>query len=326
MSPMQEDHARRPSSTSGPGGGRSSPGAEEEVRRLLADSTDRIGLVKELQAQGRAQRRELQDLQGERSALKLEAHAVKRARKELLQHELPTAQAELLDLKEKIKEEQQNEADLRTHLDREEMRQFRKLPIDDVREEDADCREEKRKLHRMKAGDRARILHEAVLSARQQEVEYQQLSQQRTASADEAERELQQLKKQEHRLRRELDHLREHLAQGIPRSQSSSTVSEGSRKERGEGSAAATVEVAMSAKSRSGTFELPAEEHEGDDDAIFGGLAKARRPQAKAGAGLLSSGKVSKVARAPATPAASTSAPKRSTTNVTKALFLQRRA
>lgn len=291
----------------------------EEVRRLLADGTDRRGLVAELMTRREGQRRELEELQGECAMLGEEAQNAKRARKELQKKGIPEAQEELALLRETVKKKQQDETDLRNHLDREEMRHCRQLPIADVREDDDDCREEKRKLRAVRKGDRARSLHEAVLSAQQQEGEYRHLFHQRKTDADKAEEELRLLRQQERSLRIELEQLRERRAEGVTRSQSSSTLSQESQRAAAEAVSSATVR----AKKRTGPLE-PREEREEEDDAIFGGLAKARRPQA-GGLAILGAGTATKVARAPATPAASLAAPVRAQTGM-KALFSKQQA
>eukprot|EP00930_Biecheleria_cincta_P051438 TRINITY_DN36625_c0_g1_i1.p1 TRINITY_DN36625_c0_g1~~TRINITY_DN36625_c0_g1_i1.p1 ORF type:complete len:424 (+),score=105.94 TRINITY_DN36625_c0_g1_i1:45-1316(+) len=204
------------------------PDSLDMVRRLLADSEQqRAATVRSLAAERKSDRAQIRQLRMEAQNCEKEALGFKRHRRELEQA-LPERQEELAKIKVDVNAARVKCAEMQTHLDHEHARHFRSLPIAEVRQEDSDCLDERKKLRHQTPAERARALHEAATSAREQDLESHRLSQQRIAAADEAERELRKLRQQEHALKRELETLREHAASAaenaavLPRSQSSS--------------------------------------------------------------------------------------------------------
>eukprot|EP00401_Gymnodinium_catenatum_P053736 CAMPEP_0117605194 /NCGR_PEP_ID=MMETSP0784-20121206/79071_1 /TAXON_ID=39447 /ORGANISM="" /LENGTH=374 /DNA_ID=CAMNT_0005408237 /DNA_START=41 /DNA_END=1165 /DNA_ORIENTATION=+ len=95
-------------------------------------------------------------------------------------------------------------AALQTHVDKDVHRQERKLPIAPAREDDADVKEERRKLRSVRLMDRVQQLHDALASARQSEIESSRLVRVREESLLSVEAELAHIRHVEARLAREL--------------------------------------------------------------------------------------------------------------------------
>lgn len=204
------------------------PDSLDMVRRLLADSEQqRAATIRTLAAERKSDVAQIRQLHMDAQNSEKEALGFKRQRRGLEQG-MPVRQEELAKLKVEVDDARVKCAEMQTHLDHEHSRHFRSLPIAEVKQEDADCQDERRKLRHQRPAERARALHEAVTSARGLDMESHQQSQQRIAAADEVERELRKLRQQEHALKHELETLREQKASAaensgmLPRSQSSS--------------------------------------------------------------------------------------------------------
>lgn len=270
--------------------------SDEEVQRLEATSlAERAQQREELEA-GKAEADAAKaQVDGELALLRDLAQERKRARKELeadgqllLEANLELT-AELSNLKTEC-------AALQAGLDAEAPRLQRKLPISQPREGDPDLQEERRKLKAFRPIDRARRVHEALTSARQQENEKQHDNADRTAALKRAEDELRDLRQQEFQLRRELEdrrwsaEAREVLTQAStvsapPAKATSSTSLASSEASVTQPSPVVRRQVAVEVATPQGKANLRREtEHEEEDtDILYGGA----RPALSARGGLL---------------------------------------
>eukprot|EP00440_Ansanella_granifera_P025114 gb/GFBE01027283.1/.p1 GENE.gb/GFBE01027283.1/~~gb/GFBE01027283.1/.p1 ORF type:complete len:438 (+),score=103.46 gb/GFBE01027283.1/:1-1314(+) len=216
------------------------PQSLDEVRRLLAESAaGRSQIVEDLGSERVARQGEIRKLREQLAEAAREAENCKRSRREL-QQQGPQREAELAELTIQKDKAMLDCSEMRTHLDHEQQRTYQKLPIKEPKEDDPDCREERRKLRQLRAAERARLLHEALASAYAQEAESRIISQNYKDNADKVEEELRKARQQEHKLRRDLHELREEAAVAA---ESSLSRSQGEGKET-LGRSASTVTTA----------------------------------------------------------------------------------
>jgi len=266
------------------------PESLEEVRRLIAASSPEM-------------ERQLEELNSERAQLvaedrsiceelaqrQREAQECKRARRDM-ERLWPQNEAELDGLKQKANHARLECAEMQAHLDKEEARHFRKLPIAQARDEDADLKEEKRKLRSVRPADRARILHDALVSAREQEADCNKVSQEREDAAKKVEQDLKKIKQEESKLRRELQVLKEDAENVVTSSQRSSQRSalRVASQEAGVGRSAGRS--AASAEAKRTTRAVGAETREDEDLAEDALLLSGPLLRRKASSGLLLGG------------------------------------
>eukprot|EP00747_Dinoflagellata_sp_TGD_P183255 gnl/TRDRNA2_/TRDRNA2_37997_c0_seq1.p1 gnl/TRDRNA2_/TRDRNA2_37997_c0~~gnl/TRDRNA2_/TRDRNA2_37997_c0_seq1.p1 ORF type:complete len:478 (-),score=100.36 gnl/TRDRNA2_/TRDRNA2_37997_c0_seq1:83-1360(-) len=134
--------------------------------------------------------------------------ACKRARKDAEQRG-QAAEAKASELAESILHAREQSAELQAHLDVQSERLLRKLPVSRPRTGDEDLNNERQKLKVLKPVDRAKQLHAAYASARQQEQDCVVQLNQRQQALEEAEAELRRLQKEEAKLRRDLSERRD---------------------------------------------------------------------------------------------------------------------
>mmetsp|Transcript_25023 Transcript_25023/g.77847 ORF Transcript_25023/g.77847 Transcript_25023/m.77847 type:complete len:395 (-) Transcript_25023:91-1275(-) len=191
------------------------PRSLEEVRKLEAASAEERNQLREELAleledmEGRS--REARDqIESQREA----AQECKQKRREL-EGQAPALEVQLKQLRADLKQHTLNNANLSAQVDNQNNRQRQargrhgSRSQDSINEEDPDAKEERRKLRMMRPADRARQLHEAVVSARQQEAEVNKASRLREAASKELEDELNELRKLEARLRTDLRRMKE---------------------------------------------------------------------------------------------------------------------
>lgn len=177
----------------------------EELHRLqAATAEDRARKHQELAAAKEEASTVKAQVDDELALLREEVQEHKKARKktdadaQLLQEENVELSAELFELKTTC-------AQLQAGLDAQTPR-IRKLPISQPREGDTDLQEERRKLRiGLRPSQRARRLHEDLMSAREQEKEKLKDKTQREAVQTLAEEELKDKRQQEVLLRRNLE-------------------------------------------------------------------------------------------------------------------------
>jgi len=146
-----------------------------------------------------------EELEGHRDA----ANESKRARCEL-ELKVPRIEADLKELRAEKESKVLNNASLCAQVDSQNNRQHQSRnriwsqSRGVIHEDDPDAREEKRKLRTMRPSDRARQLHDAVVSARQQEVEINRVALARERALNELDEELVRITRAEQRLGHEL--------------------------------------------------------------------------------------------------------------------------
>lgn len=191
------------------------PRSLEEVRKLEAASAEERGQLREELAL------ELEDAEARsgETGTRLDEHREaaqdrKRARREL-ECRAPEAEAEIKRLKAEREQLTMSNASLSAKVDEQNsrQRQARSRPRgksqDSIQDEDHDSKEERRKLRVMRPADRARQLHEAVVSAGRQEAEASRANRQREAAFKELEAELSELRKVEVKLLADLRRVKE---------------------------------------------------------------------------------------------------------------------
>eukprot|EP00931_Biecheleriopsis_adriatica_P067161 TRINITY_DN41348_c0_g1_i1.p1 TRINITY_DN41348_c0_g1~~TRINITY_DN41348_c0_g1_i1.p1 ORF type:complete len:385 (+),score=83.45 TRINITY_DN41348_c0_g1_i1:84-1157(+) len=253
-----------------------------EVRRFVDGSKeDRSRIVEELNAERERQEAEIRSLREELAAAELEAATCKSDRR-MTREAGPRKDEELVQLKQQRDRAQLEFSEMQQHLDREQQRHFRKLPIAETREDDPDCLAERKKLRQVRATDRLRYLHEALLSAKALETESLQLSKARSSSALEIESEVKTARQQELQMKQQLSDMRKAAAAAsTPRSQDTMSTPP------------TPVSKALPSKRRPAPGETVADKvstglaearREAEEDAmLFAGPAKQRRPAALGG-------------------------------------------
>lgn len=185
------------------------PESLEQVRSLVGiSSQDRQKLLEELLSELASFESEVQRLKMSCMQLERDAQDSKRLRR-AEEKQLPQRQTELSALKQRAAQARLDCAQLQAHLDKEEQRHYRKLPVPTAKDEDPDLREERRKLRSVSTNERARALHEALVSARQQELDALNLAKDAVATADAADIQVRLQRQTERKLRQELSNLRE---------------------------------------------------------------------------------------------------------------------
>jgi len=181
----------------------------EEQRRLEAASVEereqlREAFASEFQEVKAAEERAQEEL----SELQTLARERKHSRQDL-ERAGHRDEAEISELCVQVTRAAEGCAALQASLDAQSGRLQRGLPILRPRDDDPDLREERRKLKVVRATERGRQLHEALVSAMQQEGESCTSMRERTTNAEDAEAALKQLRGVESRLRRELSERRD---------------------------------------------------------------------------------------------------------------------
>jgi len=186
------------------------PWALDDIQRLQRSSVEERGqiheqLTAELDDIKSKLRQACEELEGHRDA----AHESKRARREL-ESKVPRVEAELKELRAEKETKILNNASLGAQVDSQNNRQRQSRnriwsqSRGVIHEDDPDAREEKRKLRMMRPSDRARQLHDAVVSARRQEVEINKVALEQERALKELEEELARVTKLEQRRGHEL--------------------------------------------------------------------------------------------------------------------------
>lgn len=191
------------------------PQSLQEVRRLQsASAEEREQLRQELQAEAGEVLARVQEAAAELERQQQDAQERKRARRELEQQR-PREEAELNRLGSEKEHKLLMNASLGAQVDHQNSRQRQSRSrtwsqsSEIVNEDDPDAREERRKLRTMRPDDRARQLHGAVVSAREQEAETIRISLARETALQALEEELVRLRRLEAKLARELRECRE---------------------------------------------------------------------------------------------------------------------
>mmetsp|Transcript_66772 Transcript_66772/g.145664 ORF Transcript_66772/g.145664 Transcript_66772/m.145664 type:complete len:395 (-) Transcript_66772:83-1267(-) len=182
----------------------------EEVQTFIRASTEaRERLREELTEEQAVSTRRLVQASEELAELQSTLADHKRARR-LVELQDRRYEEESSELQSELTQSSSRLAELQASVDSQVDRLHRKLPVPQARERDADLLEERRrlKLRTVRASDRARQLHEALISARRQQAEGSISSRERTASSKDAEVELAKLRKLEAKLRRDLEERR----------------------------------------------------------------------------------------------------------------------
>jgi len=204
------------------------PDSLDMVRRLLSETEQqRAGSIETLTAERKSERARIQQNRLKSKSCEQEALGCKRKRREL-EELMPVRKAEHAKCQEVVTDARVKFAEMQAHLDQENARHFRQLPIAQVKESDSDLQEERRKLRIHKPAKRAIALSDGVTSFRQQEMESHELNKERVAAADKIEQEVRKLRQQQQALKNEVEKHREqaacaaeNAAAALPRSQSS---------------------------------------------------------------------------------------------------------
>eukprot|EP00933_Yihiella_yeosuensis_P006432 TRINITY_DN111128_c0_g1_i1.p1 TRINITY_DN111128_c0_g1~~TRINITY_DN111128_c0_g1_i1.p1 ORF type:complete len:391 (-),score=90.84 TRINITY_DN111128_c0_g1_i1:188-1360(-) len=267
------------------------PGSLQEAHRLMAvTSTERQQLTEDLMHKGSALKAALNETHSRAAEQRAEAESCKRQRREKAQGWSAKEEEHIL-LTNQAAREQAETAEMQSYLDKELHRQFRKLPIARAQQDDKDVREERRKLRSMNPSERARMIHEACYSAREQDAEARQQALAQKEDADAEEAELRKVKLQISKLRREYSELRE--AEDAPLSQSQSQTNKGKPNQAVSSPLRRAVATPLSSEAdqqvptrRTRAAEpapaAPASSTPGDvdddnDDMLFGGKATSRK-------------------------------------------------
>lgn len=181
----------------------------EELRKLEATTSEEMtAKTEELAAEKAEAEAVATRVDNELGLLREVALERKKARKEI-EDERQLLQEDIAELEPSLSQWKANCAGLQAGLDAEAPRMQRKLPITQPREGDPDLQEERRKIRLgLRPGERARRLHDALSSARQQENEKQRDKNQRDAALKRDEDELRDLRHLEVQLRREYEERR----------------------------------------------------------------------------------------------------------------------
>jgi len=181
----------------------------QEIARLeIASQEERERLREELTSEREAAEAAEEEAHAEMKEVQASILSSKRTR-EYLEQEHRRHEAEANELKVELERTSEGCAELRTSIDVETQKLQRFFPVQKARPDDPDLRDERRRLRMSRPADRARQLHEALLSAISQDGESKELARERAANVEEVESELKQLKRQESMLRRELSDLRD---------------------------------------------------------------------------------------------------------------------
>mmetsp|Transcript_18097 Transcript_18097/g.35526 ORF Transcript_18097/g.35526 Transcript_18097/m.35526 type:complete len:374 (-) Transcript_18097:110-1231(-) len=272
------------------------PWALDDVQRLQqASAEEREQLHQKLTAELAEIKTELhqasEELEGHRDA----ASESKRARREL-ESKVPHIEAELKELRAEKESKVLSNASLCAQVDSQNNRQRQSRnriwsqSRGVIHEDDPDAREEKRKLRTMRPSDRARQLHDAVVSARQQEVEINRIALERERALQELDEELVRVTRLEQRLRRELSESLEGGRRHRSETSSSSKVAESTAsaaavqplkvEARAQGASRSSAQTSQSQASGEGEDEdmlysaLPVRRGHGGVARLFGAPAK----------------------------------------------------
>jgi len=159
------------------------------------------------------------------AALRELAQGYKRKRLDL-QQEFEEFKEDYEVCSKEVHEELSACAEIRAGIDAEATRLQRKMPVNQPRDGDQDLHEERRKLRAgLKPSERALQLHDAVVSALQQENEKIRDRNHREAASRKAEAELRDLRQEEVQLRRELEDRRANFAAELSSQASSQSSS-----------------------------------------------------------------------------------------------------
>lgn len=171
--------------------------SEEEQAKMLED-LDRERMEAEVQ---------LEEIEHELAGHDKTVKESKRARRETNQR-IVAEEAALEKLKAELTQSVVDCATLQSELDCQAQRQFKTLPIPPLREDDPDLREERRKIRVLRPADRARQLHDALVSARDAEALSGGLVRERASAVQAAEADRARLTQEEAQLRRKVAELR----------------------------------------------------------------------------------------------------------------------
>lgn len=178
-----------------------------EVLRLEAISDlERHQLEEELAAEEMRLILEVREAERECGECDELVQSLRRQRKELVLPEASEMEAALSAARLQLDQHMIECVAMQTDLDRQTQSHQHRLPIAQLRDEDADCSEERRKLRVMRPADRAKQLHEALVVTRRLEEQARSELIERQKAAEDLEQELKlQRREAGWRLRRELD-------------------------------------------------------------------------------------------------------------------------